>query len=151
MIHGKISLISVLLLLQVNFVSAFRLELIYILHRKYQVKPHSSPWFSTACAAAIVHRNHFFRLYQKSKSSKSKVMFRQTSNRCKGFLKLPNLLMLLKQKSLLLPRNLAYGAFGKLLHKGVLNRDICNTTTIQGPRFLMALVSLYLFFVLELV
>ena len=32
-------------------------------HRKYQVKPHSSPWFSAACAAAIVHRNHFFRLH----------------------------------------------------------------------------------------
>ena len=135
MIHGKISLISVLLLLQVNFVSAFRLELMYILHHKYQVKPHSSSWFSTACAAAIVHRNQFFCLYQKSKSLKSKVKFRQTSNPCKGFLKLPNLLMLLpKQKSLLLPRNLAYGAFGKLLHKSVLNRDICNTTSIQGPR-----------------
>ena len=26
-------------------------------YRKYQVKPHSSPWFSAACAAAIVHRN----------------------------------------------------------------------------------------------
>ena len=38
---------------------------VYILYRKYQVKPHSSPWFSTACAAAIVHRNHFFRLYQQ--------------------------------------------------------------------------------------
>ena len=32
-------------------------------HRKYQVKPHLSPWFSAACAAAIVHRNHLFRLY----------------------------------------------------------------------------------------
>ena len=30
---------------------------VYIPHRKYQVKPHSSPWFSAACAAAIVHRN----------------------------------------------------------------------------------------------
>ena len=37
---------------------------VYIPHRKYQVKPHSSPWFSAACAAAIVHRNLFFRLYQ---------------------------------------------------------------------------------------
>ena len=37
---------------------------VYIPHRKYQVKPHSSPWFSAACAAAIVHTNHFFRLYQ---------------------------------------------------------------------------------------
>ena len=33
---------------------------VYIPHHKYQVKPHSSPWFSAACAAAIVHRNHFF-------------------------------------------------------------------------------------------
>ena len=38
---------------------------LYIPHRKYQVKPHSSPWFSAAFAAAIVHRNHFFHLYQK--------------------------------------------------------------------------------------
>ena len=53
---------------------------LYIPHRNYQVKPHSSPWFSAACAAAIVHRNHFFRLYQKDKSSKSKVKFRQPSN-----------------------------------------------------------------------
>ena len=37
---------------------------VYIPHRKYQVIPHSSSWFSAACAAIIVHRNHFFRLYQ---------------------------------------------------------------------------------------
>ena len=36
---------------------------VYILHRKYQVKPHSSPWFSAACAATIAHRNHFFCMY----------------------------------------------------------------------------------------
>ena len=32
---------------------------VYIPHRKYQVNPHSFPWFSASCAAAIVHRNHF--------------------------------------------------------------------------------------------
>ena len=52
---------------------------VYIPHRKYQVKPHSSPWFSSACAAAIVHRNQFFRLYQREKSD-SKAKFRQASN-----------------------------------------------------------------------
>ena len=36
---------------------------VYIPHRKYQVKPHLSPWFSAACTAAIIHRNHFFCLY----------------------------------------------------------------------------------------
>ena len=59
---------------------------VYIPHRRYQVKPHSSPWFSAACAAAIVHRNHFFRLHQQNKSSESKVKFRQASNHCKRVL-----------------------------------------------------------------
>ena len=84
MFHGKISL--VLLLLLVSFVSEFRLELMYIPHLKYQVKPHSSRWFSAACAAAIAHRNHFFRWHQQNKSSESKVKFRQASNRCKKVL-----------------------------------------------------------------
>ena len=52
----------------------------YIPHSKHHVKPHSFPWFSAACAAAIIHRNHF--LYQKYKSE-SKVKFRHASNRCK--------------------------------------------------------------------
>ena len=34
---------------------------VYIPHRKYQVKP----WFSAACAAAIVHRIHFFSFVAK--------------------------------------------------------------------------------------
>ena len=39
-----------------------------------------------SCAAAIVHRNHFFRLYQKDKSSDSKVKLRQAINCCKKVL-----------------------------------------------------------------
>ena len=54
---------------------------VYNPHRKYQVKPHSSAWFSASCATAIVYRNHFFHLYQKDKSSESKVKFRQASKR----------------------------------------------------------------------
>ena len=49
---------------------------VYIPHRKYQVKPHSFPWFSAACAAAIVHRNHFTK---QDKSSESKLKFRQAT------------------------------------------------------------------------
>ena len=59
---------------------------VYIPHRKYQVKPHSSPWFSAACAIAIVHKYHFFCLYQKDKSSAPKVKFRQARNLCKRVL-----------------------------------------------------------------
>ena len=71
--------------------------------------------FSAACAAAIVHRNHFFHLYQREKSSDAKAKFRQASNHCTGFLKLPNLHMLIKQKCLLLLRNLALVTSGELL------------------------------------
>ena len=71
---------------------------VYIPHRKYQVKPHSSPLFSAACAVAIVNRNHFFRSYQKDKSSDSKIKFRQASNCCKGFLKLSNLHVITKKR-----------------------------------------------------
>ena len=47
---------------------------------------YSSPWFSGACAAAIVHGNHFSQLYQKDKFSDSKVKFIQASNHCKRVL-----------------------------------------------------------------
>ena len=71
---------------------------VYIPHQKYQVKPHLSPWFSAACAAAIVHRNHFFRLYQREKSSDSKVKFRQASNCCKRVLEAAKLAYASKTK-----------------------------------------------------
>ena len=57
MFHERISLNSVLLLLLVNFVNGFRLGL-------SGFKPQSSPWFSAACAAAIVH-NSFFSFVPK--------------------------------------------------------------------------------------
>ena len=56
---------------------------VYIHHCKYQLKPHLSPWFSAACTAAIVYRNPFVHLHQQSKSSESKVKFKQASNHCK--------------------------------------------------------------------
>ena len=64
---------------------------VYIPHHKLKVKPHSSPWFSAACAATIVHRNHLFGLYQQNKSSKSKLKFRQASNRCRRVLEVAKL------------------------------------------------------------
>ena len=67
-------------------------------HCKYQVKPHSTPWFSAACAAALAHRNHFFCLHQKDKSSTSKIKFRQVSNRCKRVLKAAKLAYVNKTK-----------------------------------------------------
>ena len=66
--------------------SGFRLELMYVSLIESIRSSLTHPWFSAACAAAIFHRNHFFRLYQKDKSSDSNVKFRQASNRCKKVL-----------------------------------------------------------------
>ena len=84
---------------------------VYIPHHKYQIKPYSSPWFSAACAAAIVHRNHFFRLYQREKSSDSKVKFRQTSNRCKRVLEAAKLAYASKTKQPIISQKLGSREF----------------------------------------
>ena len=87
---------------------------VYTSHRKYQAKAHSSPWFSAAFAAVRVHKNHFLCLYQKGKSSNSKVKLRQASNRCKRVFEAAKLVYANKTR-VLLPRNVALGTFGKLL------------------------------------
>ena len=140
-------------------------------HRKYQVKPDSPPWFLAACAAAIVHRNHFFRLYQQNKPSESKVKFRQARNRCKRVPEVPNLHILIIQKSPSLLKNLALETFGELpivssekvnllyllylkarrcclLH---LIKQNCLLKTFLRTLLLMTQVSLYLFSLLELI
>ena len=171
MFDERISLNSVLLLLQVNFVIRVQVGIDVYIHCKYQIKPHSSQWFSAACAAAIVHRNHFFRLYQQNKSSESKVKFRKAVNVAKGFLKLPNLHMLLKLKSPSILRNLAHRTFDKLLivfstkvnlsyPLYSMDRRCCLLHLIKQKYLLniflrtlilMTLVSLYLFSLLELI
>ena len=94
---------------------------VYIPHRKYQVKPHSSPWFSAVCAAAIVHRNHFFRLYQQNKSSESKVKFRQASNRFKRVLEAAKLAYATKTKESLTSQKLGSRDFWRFANS-VLNK-----------------------------
>ena len=98
-----------------------RFDLIYIPQRKYQVKPHSSPWFSAACAAAIVHRNHFFRLHQREKSSDSKVKFRQASNRCKRVLEAAKLAYANKTKESITSQKLGSQDFWRIANS-VLNK-----------------------------
>ena len=145
---------------------------VYIPHCKYQVKSHSSLWFSAPCAAAIVHRNNFFRLYQQNKSSESKVKFRQASNRCKRVLEATKLLhMLIKQKIPSLPKNFALRTFGKLpiVFSTKVNllyflystaqrccllppiKQSCLLKTFLRTLMLMTQVSLYLFSLLELI
>ena len=142
----------------------------YIPHRKYQAKPHSSPWFSAACAAAIVHQNHSFRLYQQNKSSESKVKFRQTSNGCKRVLEPAKLACATKTKESITSQKLGSQDFWRIANS-VLNKDksaippLFNGSevlpsasdeaklfakTFSRTLILMTLVSLYLFSLLEL-
>ena len=169
MFHGRISLNLVLLLLLVNSVWVQVGIDVYIPHRKYQVKSHSSPWFSAACVSAILHRNPFFHLYQKDKSSESKVHIRHASNRCKWVFETAKLAY--ANKSTSLPRNLALRTFGELpivfatkvnllylfysttqrcclLH--LIKRN-CLLETFLRTLTLMTQVSLYLFSLLELI
>ena len=94
---------------------------VYIPHRKYQVKPHSSPWFSAACAAAVVHRNCFFRLHQREKSSDSKVKFRQASNCCESVLEAAKLAYANKTKESITSQKLGSRDFWRIANS-VLNK-----------------------------
>ena len=109
---------------------------VYILHRKYQVKPHSSPWFSAACAAAIVHRNHFFHLYQQNKSSESKVKFRQASNHCKRVLEAAKLTYTTKAKESITSEKLGSQDFWRIANS-VLNKGKSAIPSLfNGPEVL---------------
>ena len=136
---------------------------LYIPHRKYQIKVYSSPWFSASCAAAIVHRNHFFCLYQKDKSSDSKVKFRQASNCCKRILEAAKLAYANKTKESITSQKFGSCDFWQIansaLNKGKsvilplfngggilhLIKQNCLLKTFLRTLILMTQVSLYLF------
>ena len=146
---------------------------VYIPHRKYQVKSHSSPWFSAACAAVIVHRNHFFCLCQQNKSSESKVKFRQASNHCKRVLEAAKLAYTTTTKESITSQKFGsrdFWRFANSVHnKGKsaipplfngpevlscllhLIKQIYLLKTFPRTQILMTLVSLYLFSLLELI
>ena len=84
------------------------------------MKPHSSPWFSAACAAAIVYRNHFFCLYQQNKSE-CKVKFRQASNLCKRVLEAAKLAYANKTKDSITCQKLGPWDFWRIANS-VLNK-----------------------------
>ena len=144
---------------------------LYISHRKYQVKTHSSPWFLASFAAAIANRNHFFHLYQKDRSSDSKLKFSQASNHCKRVLEAAKLAYASKTKETITSRNLALVTFGKLpiafstkvnllyllystprrCCRLYLIKQNCLLKTFRRSLILMTQVSLHLFSLLELI
>ena len=116
MFHVRISLNSVLLLLLVNFVSGFRLELMYISLiisiRSRLTHLHGFqllvllPQFMEVIFFICTNRINLLNL--KYSSARLVII-------AKGFSKQPNLHILMKQKNLSFTRNLALDTFGKLL------------------------------------
>ena len=78
------SLKLMLLLLLVNFVSGFRLDLMYI-YLIESIRPSLTHLHDFQLLLPLVHKNNF-HLHQKDKSSDSKAKFRQASNCCKRLL-----------------------------------------------------------------
>ena len=157
MFHEPISLNSVPLLLLVNFVSGFRLELMYI---SFIVSIRSS------LISMVFSCFWSFHSLYKSLSSfvEPKVKFRQAINCCKRALEAAKLAYANKKRAALL-RNVALGTFGELpivfLTKVILLYLLFSTTrrccllplvkqncllkTFLSTLILMTQVSLYLF------
>ena len=109
---------------------------VYIPHGKYQVKPHSSPWFSAACAAAIVHRNHFFCLFQQNKYSESKVKFRQASNHCKRVLEASKLAYATTTKESITSQKLGFWDFWQIANSVLNKGKFAIPPLFNGPEVL---------------
>ena len=113
----------------------------------------------------MVNRNHFFCLYQKVKSSKSKVKFRQASNRCKRVLEDANLPYNNKVEESITSQKLGSREFGRIanvLNKGksAIPPEVLSSASDEAKLFaetvlrtliLMTQVSLYIFSLLELI
>ena len=122
-------------------------------------------------SAAIVHRNHIFCLYQKDKSSDSKVKFRHASNHCRGFLEAAKLAYANKAKESITSQKIGSRDFWQIansvLNKGKstipplfngqrccllhMIKQNCLLKNFLRTLILMTQVSIYLFFLLELI
>ena len=113
MFHESVFLNSAFLLLLVNFVSWFSLELMFIfLIINVRTNLTHIYGFSAVRTAAIFHKNHFFLFYQQNKYSESKVKLGQANNCRKRVLEVTKLAYANKTRESI---NLTLGTFGKLL------------------------------------
>ena len=109
MFHGRISLNLVLLLLLVNFVSGFRLELMYI----SLIESIRSSFTHFHGFQLLVPLPQFIEI--TFESFESKVRFRQASNCCKRILEVAKLAYANKTKESIASQKLDSQTFGKFL------------------------------------
>ena len=105
-----------MLLLLVNFVSGLQL----------------------LCAATIVHRNHFFRLYQQNKPWESKLKFRQASNRCKRILEAAKLAYATKTKESIKSQKIGSRDFWRIANSVLSKGKSAIPPLFNGPEVLFS-------------
>ena len=120
MFHGRIFWSLMLLLLLVNFVSAIRFWLMYI--SLIENIRSSLTHLHGFQLPVLVHRNHFFHLYQKDKSSASKGKFRWACNHCKRVLEATKLAYANKTKESITSHKLGSHDFWQI-YNSVLNKS----------------------------
>ena len=123
MFHERISLNSALLLLLVNFVSEFRLELMYISLSTNIMLGQASLISMVFSSLNCCHSSwkSLFCLYYQNKSSESKGQFRQASNHCKRVLQAAKLAYATKTKESIISQKLCSPDFRQIANS-VLNK-----------------------------
>ena len=139
MFLGGISLSSVLLLLLVDFLRGFRLELIYIsLIENIRSSLTHLNGFQLLVLLPYFIEITFFHLHQKNKSSNSKVKFRQAINRCKRVLEAAKLAYAKKTKESITSKKLGFHDFWQVVNS-VLNKGKSTISPpFNGPEVLLS-------------
>ena len=102
-----------LLLLQVIFVTGFRLQVMYISFSIRSSLTYLHDFQLLVLLSAFIEIT-FFCLYQQNKSSESKVKFRQASNHCKRVFEAAKLTYANKRKEFIISQKLGSQTFGEL-------------------------------------
>ena len=142
-------------------------------YKKYHVKPHSSPWFSAACAAAIVNRNTLFFYTNRINLLNVKWTSDKLVIVAKGVLEASKIAYASEIKESITSHKLASHDFWQITYSNInkdkfaipplfndpyrrcfllhLKKQNCLLKTFLRFLILMTWVSLYLFFHLELI
>ena len=126
-----------LLLLLVNFVGGFGLELMCIsLIENIRSSLIRLYGFQLLLLLPIVHKNHFFCMYQKNKSSDSKVKFRQASNCCNRVLEAAKIAYANKTKESITSQKLGSRDFWRIANSVLNNGKSTIPPLFNGPEVL---------------
>ena len=110
----------------------------FIPHKRYQVKPHSAPWFSPECSAAIANKNHHYHCYRRNSNSSNRNSFKKARNYCRKVLDSAKSSYKESTKRKIADQQLGSKDFWKIINS-VLNKSKSNIPPlINGPEILQS-------------